>query len=129
MSEENLVALKQLYAHWAAGDWTDTSIFDPQIVGVMPDPRPHAYHGAQALAEYTRSFLDAWRVVRVEATEYREVENSFLVWVQLAATGSASGVELEDRLIHVWTFRGTKAIRFDVFDDESDALAAVGVSG
>jgi ketosteroid isomerase-like protein len=127
MSRENLAALQRLYQRWAVGDWSDASIFDPHIVGVIPDPMPRPYYGAEALAEYTRSFLEAWAVARVEAIEFREIENSFVVWVNLVATGSGSGLELQNRVFHVWTFRGHKAIRYDVFDREGDALEAAGL--
>jgi ketosteroid isomerase-like protein len=127
MSQENLAALQRLYQRWAVGDWTDGSIFDPHIVGVVPDPMPRPYYGADALADYTRSFLEAWAIARVEATEFREIENSFVVWVHLVATGSSSGLELQNRVFHVWTFRGGKAIRFEVFLQEGDALEAAGL--
>src|SRR5215211_6169532 len=38
MSQENLDALKRLYERWAAGDWSDNSIFDPYSVGAFPTP-------------------------------------------------------------------------------------------
>jgi hypothetical protein len=90
MPQENLDALKRLYAGWALGSWSDTSIFDPHVVGVFPDPTPR--------------------------------------WVKRTATGRGSGVQLEDhQSIHVWTFRGRRAIRMELFEQESAALEAVGL--
>ena len=129
MSQENLTALRRLYARWAAGDWTDTSIIDPHSVGVLPDPSPRVFYGAKAVADYTRSFLEPWEEIHVEAKEFREVDNTYVVEVQIRGTGSASGLDLESRLFHVWTFRGPRAIRFDVFQDSSEALAAAGEAG
>jgi ketosteroid isomerase-like protein len=128
MSQENLDGLRAFYQRWAVGDWTDTSIFDPHAVGVFPDLSPRAFHGLEDLGAYWRDFLESWEEIRMEATEYREAENTFVVWVRRIARGKGSGVEVEDRAIHVWTFRGSKAIRLDVFEHESEALAAAGLA-
>ncbi|HEX2127913.1 MAG TPA: nuclear transport factor 2 family protein [Solirubrobacterales bacterium] len=128
MSEENLSALKRLYERWATGDWTDTSFIDAHLVAVLPDPSPRVFYGAEAVAEYTRQFLEPWEEISVQADDFRGSENTYVVGVQIQGTGSASGVELADRLFHVWTFRGRTAIRFDVFDNEPEALAAAGLS-
>ncbi len=128
MSQENLDALKRHYQRWAIGDWTDASIFDPQVVGVFPDPSPRALYGLEALGKYWRSFLESWNDIRMEATKYREAEGSFVVWVHRSGTGSGSGIRIEDEALHVWTFRGTRAIRMEVFERESDALEAAGLS-
>jgi ketosteroid isomerase-like protein len=127
MSQENLEALMRFYERWAAGDWTDTSLFDPHIVGILPDPSPTAYYGVEALAAYARRFLEPWEDVRMEATSYRESDNTVLVAVRRIARGKASGVEIDDRAIHAWTFRGKAAIRLEVFERESEALEAAGL--
>jgi ketosteroid isomerase-like protein len=128
MSQMNVDALKGVYERWAAGDWSDNSIFDPHAVGVFPDPTPRALYGVNALADYMRRFLESWEDVRMEATEYREAGDSFVVGVHRVATGTGSGIQLEDRAYHVWTFRGPRAIRLEVFDRESEALEAAGLS-
>jgi hypothetical protein len=128
MTDGNLAALKRLYDRWAVGDWTESELIDEHIVGVMREPSPHVVHGKDALSEYTRGFLEPWDEVRIDASRFREVANSFVVWVEIRGTGSASEVELGSDLVHVWTFRGRRAIRFDVFDHEADALDAAGLS-
>jgi SnoaL-like protein len=95
MSEENLDALKSFYERWAAGDWSDASIFDPYAVGVFPDPTPRAHYGLNAMADYMRRFLESWDDMRMEGTDYREAGDSFVVRVHRAATGRGSGVQLE----------------------------------
>jgi len=128
MSKENLDALKQVYADWAVGDWSDASVFDPYAVGVFPDPSPQPLYGLEALGEYMRRFLESWDDMRMEATDYRQVGDSFVVWVRRSATGKGSGLPLEDRSFHVWTFRGRRVIRMELFERESDALNAAGLS-
>ena len=127
MSQENVETLKAFYGRWAAGDWSDDSIFDPHVVGVFPDPTPQAHYGLNALADYMRRFLESWHDLRMEATDYREAGDTFVVRVHRAATGRGSGLQLEDHAFHVWTFRGRRAIRLEVFDHESEALEAAGL--
>ena len=128
MSQENLDALRENYRRWAAGNWTDASLFDRYAVGVFPDPTPRPLYGKEALAAYMRGFLGSWDYIRMEATRYMSAGDSFVVSVRRVARGKGSGLELEDQAFHVWTFRRTSAIRLEVFDREAEALAAVGLS-
>jgi hypothetical protein len=54
MSQENEDALRRHNERWAAGDWTDTSIFDSYAVGVMPDSAPQPHYGLEAMGKYWR---------------------------------------------------------------------------
>ena len=129
MSEENLEALKRLYSRWAVGDFRDeSSLYDPHFVGISPDPSPEPQYGLRAMRNYMRRFLDSWEQVRFEATGYRQVGDTVVVDVHRTGIGKGSGAKLEDDVFHVWTFRGAKAIRTDVFDREADALQAVGLA-
>jgi ketosteroid isomerase-like protein len=127
MSEENVDAVKALYERWAAGDWSDNSIFDPHAVGVFPDPTPEPHYGLKALADYMQRFLDGWGDFRIEGSDYREAGDSFVVRIHFTATGRGSGVQVEEHGFHVWTFRGRRVIRLEFFDRESDALEAAGL--
>ena len=129
MSEENLEALKRRYAAGAVGDFSpDSSLFDAHIVGISPDPSPGPQYGLQANMDYMRRFLEGWEQLRFEATGYRQVGDTVIVDVHRTGIGKGSGAKLEDDAFHVWTFRGAKAIRVDVFDREADALKSVGLS-
>ena len=47
-----------------------------------------------------------------------------VVVVRSAARGRISGVEVEGTVVHVWTLRDRKAIRFEVFPSREAAIAA-----
>ena len=128
MSEENEAQLNRFYARWAAGDWTDVSIFDPFAVAVMPDPEPRPHYGVEAMGRYWREFLESWEDIRMEATGYRAIGDTIVVSVRRVGKGSGSGAEIEDEATHVWTFRGARVVRMEVFERESDALEAAGLS-
>jgi ketosteroid isomerase-like protein len=128
MSQENLNALKGLYERWRRETGPITRYSTPYAVGVFPDPTPRAHYGLNALADYVRRFLESWDDVHMEGTDYREAGDSFVVRIHRVAKGRGSGIQLEDDAFHVWTFRGRRAIRVEVFDRESEALEAAGLS-
>ena len=77
---------------------------------------------------YMRRFLEGWKDIRIEAESFREIGDTFVVSVQLIGTGRESGLSTQERNVHVWTFRGAKAIRLEFFSRESEALEAAGLS-
>jgi ketosteroid isomerase-like protein len=131
VSRENLNALQRVYRAWAEGDVRgDTSIYDPHIVYLSqpgdPDRGPHL--GLGATGEYYRDFLASWDDWRIEADEYREVGDSIVVRARRTGIGKGSRVPVEDEVFHVWSFRGGKVIRMEVFRNEAEALEAVGLT-
>ena len=128
MSEENVEALEHLYDQWTAGDWTDASLFDPYAVAVLPDPTPQPHYGIEALAAYTRRFLEPWEDIKIEVSGYRDAENVVVASIRLIGKGRSSGAETDYQATHVWTFRGKHVVRFEVFESEAEALEAAGLT-
>ena len=128
MSQENVEALERLYEQWKAGNFSDASLFDPYAVALLPDPTPRPHYGLGSIGEYMRRFLEGWDDLRMEAESYRDADNTVLVDVRRTARGRNSGAAIDDRVIHLWTFRGPKVIRLEVFEEKSEALEAAGLS-
>jgi ketosteroid isomerase-like protein len=129
MSEQNVEALKRVYAGWGRGDFSvEESLFDPYMVGVYPDPEPIPQYGLEAVREYMRQFGRTFDDMRFEATRFRAASGTVVVDVRRFGIGRQSGVTLEDKVFHVCTFRGGRIIRIDVFDREGQALEAAGLS-
>ena len=130
MSEENLAALKRLYKGWAAGNvWAEASIYDPHVVYLSQasEPNPGPHYGVEAFTAYTRGFMEIWDNWRIAGLDYREAGGSFVVQIRRTAVGRGSGLPVDDHAFHVWTFRGGRVIRLEVFERESEALEAVGL--
>lgn len=128
MSRENLEALRRIYEGWAAGNlFAEASLYDPYVVYISqagdPDPGPHV--GLEAFTEYARRFLTSWEDWRIEPEEYREEGDSVVVRVRRSGIGKSSGLRVEDHAFQVWTFRGGRVIRLEIFEEEAEALAAV----
>jgi ketosteroid isomerase-like protein len=128
MSQENVEALKAVYARWAAGDFWTPDIFDQgvQVVwpGVMPDTG--VYNGLAAVEAATRGWLDAWDEHRWEADRFIPVGDRVVVLFTARGRGKGSSVEIEAHWAHLWTFRKGKAIRLEGFVNQSEAVATLG---
>jgi len=51
-----------------------------------------------------------------------------VVLVHVLGRGHGSAGEMDNRIAHVWTFRGEKAVRMVAYEEQADALAAVGLA-
>ncbi len=70
---------------------------------------------------------------RVRLASRAEVEDivaqgdRIFVQVQAWSRAAGSGVEVEQRLFHVWTVHDGKAARVELYDDKAQAREAVGL--
>jgi ketosteroid isomerase-like protein len=129
----NLDLVRSIYAAWERGDWTSAEWAHPEIEFVVPDgPSPGSWTGlanvAQALAEGLRTLQE----VRVEADEFREIDNErVLVFAHYCGRGKASGLEIEQigaggaHLLHL---RGGKVTRLVAYWDRERALSDLGLA-
>jgi ketosteroid isomerase-like protein len=90
---------------------------------------PDVFRGRAAVIDVLRNLEEAfeemsWEIERlVEAPDGRVV-----VFVHARGRGRGSGVEIDARIAHVWTFRDDKAVRMEVFVERAEALEAVGLA-
>jgi ketosteroid isomerase-like protein len=130
VSQDKLQIVKSIYERWGEGDFrTPFDRFDAKVVFVMPPELPDAgtYLGKEALAEYSRGFLEPWTHIKIEAEELVPVGDSVFASVRQHGAGDASGAETEIRYFQLWSLRGDKVIRLEAFRDRAEALAAAGV--
>jgi ketosteroid isomerase-like protein len=78
---------------------------------------------------YLKSLNRVWETFHLEMEEVREIGDAVLVVVIERARGRASGVEVEQRVVHLWSFRNRRARRMQTFFSTRQALAAVGAAG
>lgn len=82
------------------------------------------YHGRQGLADFFRGYLGTWetwewdvvRLVSFGATVVAEVRERGV---------SRTGVDVEQRHFQVWSFAGSRLVRWQVYMCLSDALGVV----
>lgn len=128
-AEENVEALRRLYASWARGDLGDLEIYDPdiEIVWTTDVPDASADRGIDGLQATMRRFMDAWEDIRITAERFVPAGDKVVVMINWSAVGRATKLRLEMTRAHVWTFAGGKATRIEGHVDLDEALVAVGL--
>jgi ketosteroid isomerase-like protein len=131
MSRENVDLVRSIYAAWERGDFSSAGWASPQIEYVVADgPTPGTSTGLGGMAKAMRDFLSAWEGFRVEADEYRALDDErVLVLVHRAGRGKTSGLELGHMhggaiLFHV---SGGRVTRLVVYQNRERAFAEVGI--
>ena len=119
--------LRELYAEWAEGDFSRNDLFDPEVV-----VRSHGYpeavdaQGLEQLKEVLAGWLEPWqRPYVVEAEEYISEGNRVAVMIRWRGSGRESGTPMESEGAHLWEFREGRAVRYEVYRDRGQALAAL----
>jgi ketosteroid isomerase-like protein len=138
MSQENVEIVREVYERFSEGDFrASVDLLDPHVVLVLgPEFAPYlmvstddgALYGIEAVAAYTRSFLEDQMHLTMEAEEILAAGDTVLVDVRQRGVGRASGVPTEMRYFTLWTFRGHRVIRLESFGERADALEAAGLS-
>jgi ketosteroid isomerase-like protein len=97
MASANLDFARSLYAAWERGDWSSAEWAHPEIEFVIVGgPTPGSWKGVAGMVEGFRGILNAWDEFRVQADEYRELDDErVLVFVRYSGHGKRSGLELE----------------------------------
>jgi ketosteroid isomerase-like protein len=129
----NLDLVRSLYAAWERGDFSSAGWAHPEIEYVRVDgPVPGSWKGLAGLVESFRDWLSAWEELRVEADEYRELDDvRVLVLDHFSGRGKTSGLELGEMktpgaaLFHL---RDGKITRFVAYFDRERALADLGLA-
>jgi ketosteroid isomerase-like protein len=131
MSQKNVEIVRAVYNRWGDGDFrADIDLLDPHVVLVLGpgfsfDAGMHS--GIEGVAAYTRSLLEPWTHLTMEAEEIVEAGDSVLVGVRQCGVGRSSGVPTVLNYFTAWTFRGSKVVHLESFRGRAEALEAVGL--
>ena len=129
MSEEALEIIREIYCRPLRLD-PDlltglAAIAEPNaefdFTDAYPDgPLVHGIDGVRRLAANW-----PWEALHFEPERFLEPNpDRVLVFVRATATGVGSGVAVERRTAHECTFSGERLVRFKVYSDRDQALAA-----
>ena len=133
MSAENVETIKALYAATNRGDAASAlALLDPEIEvnyrGVVPDLSGRDLHGHAGIAEVMGTITAEFSEFEAHPEEVMDAGDKVVVVVFQRGIGKASGAAVERRVGQVWTVRGGKAIRWQIFKDRTEALEAAGLS-
>ena len=131
MSRENVEVVRRIYDQYAAGDIDGLlSRVDPEIEFDLSDRLPDEglHRGREAYRQFLKRTLELWADFQVEVEGLLDGGDAVVAIIHTTATGRASGIEIDERVGHVFWLRDEIPYRFKVFSDRSEALAAAGLS-
>ena len=125
--------VRSILAEWERGDWHSADWAHPEIeFNIADGPEPGIRIGVAAMAESWQGWLNAWEDFRMEAEEYRELDNErVLVLNHNSGRGKASGLDIGQTwtkaatLFHV---RDGKVTRLVGYNNRERALADLGLA-
>jgi ketosteroid isomerase-like protein len=128
----NAEVVSGAYAAFAVGDHRGAcEAFAPEVEWVPPRHGSTAgvYSGRGGVYGWFKLLADVYSDIRAEISEVVEVgADRVIAFVQVKATARASGLELDEQWAHVWTMRGGRATRVELFTSRREALEAVAAS-
>jgi ketosteroid isomerase-like protein len=124
--------LREVYAQWERGDFSDPEWMAPDFVMVAADgPSPGEWRGREAAAAAWGEILNAWDGFTTEAEEFRELgDGRVLVLTKNRGRGKVSGLELgkmATRGANLLTVRDGRAVKLVAYWDRDRAFADLGI--
>ena len=130
MSAADVERLRELYSHWAQGDWRyGAELFADDVVTTTfdADGEQIVLQDADALRAWFRAFLEQWDDFRQEVDELADLGDRIYVVAHQTATGRVSGARLEMPVYNVWRFRDGRVVEFHTTRHEDAARRAAGL--
>jgi ketosteroid isomerase-like protein len=132
---ENLELVHAILADWERGNFRSVDWADAHIeYAIADDPGAKIGRGIPAMTRTWREFLSAWEDYRVEAREFRELDDErVLVALTARGRGKTSGLDLGEtrggwHSANVFQMRGGKVTRLLSYFDRDRALVDVGLA-
>ena len=126
MSDENVEATRRSIEAYRRGDYAGASAhLAPDVVWAVGQELPA--HGPAAIKEMWKRWDGEWDQPQTVIEEVIDAGGAVIIAVRYRGRGRASGVEVNDRLFEVHTFRDGQCIRKVDFRERADALEAAGL--
>ncbi len=129
MSGERIAVAQQLWDAWERGDLAGMfELIDPEIVSrQFPEQIDvRDYHGHEGVRAVMEDWIGTWDDWRIELLDLREVGDAAVLALHQSGQGKGSGVAMEGDVWFVWHVRAGRVVRWQMFQSESEALAAAG---
>ena len=132
MSQENVEVVRRMWDAWERADLeTVFCLYDPAIVWVNhvgPVEAQGAYLGHEGVRRTWREWLAPFETFEAHAEAFIDAGDSVVVSWWMSGRGKTSGAPGDRSGWSVNTIRNGLVIRVDLFDTETEALEAVGLS-
>ena len=129
MVPESQSIVRSIIAAWERGDFSSAEWADPEIEFASADgPDPGSWTGVAGMAKANRDFLSVWHEWRLEAEEFRELDDEgVLVLTRRGGRGKMSGLEVSEPAANLFHLRDGKATKLVFYWDRDLALADLGL--
>ena len=126
----NLDLVRSIFAAWGRGDFSSAHWADPEIEFVSADgPDPGLWTGVASMAEVNRDFLSVWQDWRLEAEDFRELDNErVLVFTRRGGRGKRSGMKVSEPAANLFHLRGGRVTKLAFYWERKRALADLGLA-
>ena len=91
-------------------------------------PDRGTYTGVDGIRQLFSVYWEAFESFTLEPEEFIEADDAVIALVHGVGRGRGSGVEVEVRGPHLWTFRDQKVIGFALYQELPEALEAAGLA-
>jgi ketosteroid isomerase-like protein len=127
VTEEDLERLRNAYATWNRGDAADlVEQLDPEFeLHDLDVPDAPVFRGREGFLANIERMNEVAESFRIEVQELMPAGDRILALVHVWLKGRGSGVEVEQDIGHVWTLRGGKGLRLEIYLDPARARQAV----
>jgi ketosteroid isomerase-like protein len=85
------------------------------------------YLGRKGVRSFFESYWDSFESISIDLEECIEGENAVVAVIRARGRGCGSGVEVDARGPHLWSFREGRAVRLALHEHLEDALEAAGL--
>ena len=130
MSQESIDAFKKGNEAFRRGDWDAlAATLDPDIL-VRNDPRwpEQRFYGREAVVAFWRGLWESWGP-DAHVEEVVDLGDRLLVRWRFIVRGQHSGVEGEQRISAIQTYREGRVILVEYFLQHEQALEVAGLAG
>jgi ketosteroid isomerase-like protein len=129
MAEENVQTMRRVLDASARKDY-DAVLADLDDAVEIDDTDIPEATGRDSYLAWIARWDEAWKSWHIEDVEIRTGDGEQVIALfTMVATGRGSGVELRRADAVVASFRGGKAVKVGYYNDQAQALKAVGLAG
>jgi ketosteroid isomerase-like protein len=133
MSQQNVDMARRGYEAMRSGDMqgvlellhSDVSV---EVHTGRPD-LPEVLHGLAGFIQNIQGLTEVFEDIEIEPEEFIDLDDTLIVAIRTVGHGRASGIRIENRVVHVLTIRDGKASRFRVYGTREEAFEALGMPG
>jgi ketosteroid isomerase-like protein len=106
-------------------DWLDS---DVELHEWPTAPGAEVYRGPDGALRAIDNWFEVWEWMHIDVEDIVDAGDRVLVTLHQRAKGKGSAIEVEIRSFNVYTFRGGRITRIELFTEEQPALEAAGLT-